>query len=77
MTMEVTINLQEEHVADLILLHPNISTHILHTVLCIFPSYRVDKENLFNNQKFLLLVIISFILVAFMCESRVITVRRN
>ena len=53
MTMEVTINLQEEHVADLILLHPNISTHILHTVLCIFPSYGVDKENLFNSQELL------------------------
>ena len=71
MTMEVTINLQEEeHEADLILLHPNISTHILHTVLCIFPSYSVDKENLFNSQELLQLVIISFILEAFMCESR-------
>ena len=73
MTMEVTINLQEEeHEADLILLHPNISTHTLHTVLCIFPSYSVDKENLFNSQELLQLVIISFILEAFMCESRVI-----
>ena len=53
MTMEVTINLQEEHEADLILLHPNISTHILLTVLCIFPSYSVDKENLFNSQELL------------------------
>ena len=54
MTMEVTINLQEEeNEADLILLHPNISTHILHTVLCIFPSYSVDKENLFNSQELL------------------------
>lgn len=54
MTMEVTINLQEEeHEADLILLHPNISTHILNTVLCIFPSYGVDKENLFNSQELL------------------------
>ena len=54
MTMEVTINLQEEeHEADLILLHPNISTYILHTVLCIFPSNGVDKENLFNIQELL------------------------
>ena len=53
MTMEVTINLQEEHEADLILLHPNISTHILHTVLYTFPSYGVDKENLFNSQELL------------------------
>ena len=52
MTMEVTINLQEEeHEADLILLHPNISTHILQTVLYTFPSYSVYKENLFNSQE--------------------------
>ena len=53
MTMEVTINLQVEHVADLILLHPNISIHILHTVLHTFPSYSVYKENLFNSQELL------------------------
>ena len=32
------------------LLHPNISMHILHTVLYIFPIY---KENLFGNQDIL------------------------
>ena len=54
MTMEVTINLQEEeHEADLILLHLNISIHILHTDLSTFPSYGVDKENLFNSQELL------------------------
>ena len=33
--------------------------HILHTVLFTFPA--ADKENLFNNQELLYLVVISFI----------------
>lgn len=41
-------------------LHPNISKHILHTVLYV--SLRAGKENWFNNQGLLKLVIISIIL---------------
>ena len=29
-------------------LHPNISIHILHTLLCF--SFSADKEKLFNDQ---------------------------
>ena len=43
-------------------LHPNISMHILHTVLCTF-SYGTDNESLLNNQELFKLVIISFILM--------------
>ena len=50
-------------------LHPNISMHILHTVLYTFP-YGADKENLFNSQKLFCLMTISYILV--MCDSGVI-----
>ena len=42
-------------------LHPNISLHILYTILYI--SYATDKENLFNNQEPLKLEVISFILI--------------
>ena len=48
-------------------LHPNISKHILHTVLYV--SLRAGKENWFNNQGLLKLVIISFILMTVMCDS--------
>ena len=53
-------------------LHPNISMHILHTVLYTF-SKVLDKENLFNNQELLQLVIISFILSILSCDSVVIS----
>ena len=43
--------------------------HILQTVLYI--SLGADKENFFNNQELLYLVIISFILVTLMCDSGV------
>ena len=42
--------------------------HILHTLLYI--SWGADKENLFANQKVPSLVIISFILMTLMCDSR-------
>ena len=48
-------------------LQPNISMHILHTVLYTFPKV-LDKENLSNKQELLQLVIISFILMTFMCD---------
>ena len=47
-------------------LHPNTSMYILYTVLYF---YGADEENLFTDQKLLLLVIISFILVTLMCDS--------
>ena len=50
-------------------LHPNTSMHILHTVLYF---YGADEENLFTDQKLLLLVIISFILITLVCDSGVI-----
>ena len=50
-------------------LHPNTSMYILHTVLYF---YGADEENLFTDQKLLLLVIISFILITLVCDSRVI-----
>ena len=43
-------------------LHPNIGVYILHTVLYIFRQV-LTQENLFNNQKLLQLLIISFFLV--------------
>ena len=48
-------------------LHPNISMHLLHIV-----HYTFLKESLFNNQELLQLVIISYILVTLMSDSRVI-----
>ena len=42
-------------------LHPKLSMHILHTVLYTFSV--ADRENLFNNQEPLCLVIFSFILI--------------
>ena len=44
---------------------PNISMHILHTVLNKFPDVLV-RRILFNNQEVLQLIIISFILVTLM-----------
>ena len=43
---------------------------ILLTVL--YNSYGTDKENLFNNQELLKLVIILFILMTWTCNSEVI-----
>ena len=51
-------------------LHPNISMHILHTVPYTFP--KVLKENLFTDQKLLLLGIIYFILMTSIYGSEVI-----
>ena len=56
-------------------LHPNISIYFLHTVLYV--SYGTDKENLFNNQQLLLLVIISLILVTSMFVFGVILMGEN
>ena len=44
--------------------------HILHTRLFIYKA--ADKENLFNNQELLKLVIISFILMILIFYSMVI-----
>ena len=49
-------------------LQPNISVNILQTVVHKI-SYGVDRENLFNNQELLQLVIISFILMTLMPDS--------
>ena len=43
--------------------------HILHTVLYTFPKVLTDEESLFTDQKLLLLVIISFILMTLMFDS--------
>ena len=43
--------------------------HILHTVLYTFPIC-AGKENLYNNQEVLQLIIISFILMTLMFDSR-------
>ena len=51
-------------------MYSNISVHILHTHLFIYKA--VDKENLFNNQELLKLVIISFILMILIFYSPVI-----
>ena len=51
-------------------LHSNIRMHILQTVLYI--SLCAGKENLFNNQEVLQFIIISFILLTLMCDSRVL-----
>ena len=52
-------------------LHPNICIHILLTVLYTFHS-EADKENLFNNQENVELVIIFFILMILMNDSAVL-----
>ena len=45
--------------------------HVLRTVLHAFLiNEKAEKENLFNNQELLYLVIIFFILVFLMCDSR-------
>ena len=49
-------------------LHPNISIHILLTVFYTFHS-EANKENLFNNQENVELVIIFFILKILMNDS--------
>ena len=41
--------------------------HILHTALYPFPNV-LEKENLFNNQDVLQLIIISFILMTLMID---------
>ena len=51
-------------------LQPNTSVNILQTVVHKI-SYGVDRENLFNNQELLQLVIISFILMTLMPDSGV------
>ena len=59
-------------------LHPNISVHILRTVHYTFLGrLGIKKENLFNNQELLQLVIISFIPATLMSDSGGDTVRRN
>ena len=45
------------------------SVNILHTVALTFDT---DKENLFDNQELLKMVIISYILITFTFESRLI-----
>ena len=50
---------------------PNIDIDILHTV-SFCNSSGTDKENLFDNQELPKLVIISFILITFAYDSRVI-----
>ena len=52
-------------------LHPNISIHILLTVLYTF-HLEADKENLFNNQENVELVIIFFILMILINDSAVL-----
>ena len=42
------------------------------SILFLYISYGIDKENLFNNQELLWLVTISFILMALMCDSGMI-----
>ena len=50
--------------------HPNISMHILHTVLCTFPKVLTRRICLTIDSLFQL-VIISVILMTFMCVSGV------
>ena len=52
-------------------LHPEISMHILLTVLYTFPK-NADKDILLNNQELLFLLIISIILITLMFVSWVI-----
>ena len=51
-------------------LHPNISMHILHTVL--YTSSCAGRKNLFDNQEVLQLITISFILITLMFDLGVI-----
>ena len=51
-------------------LHPNISMHILHTVL--YTSLCAGRENLFDNQEVLQLITISFILITLLFDLGVI-----
>lgn len=53
-------------------LQPNISVHILYTVAFNI-SNGSNKENLFNNQGLLKLVIIFFILMSVVFDVRVVT----
>ena len=46
--------------------------HIFHTDCSPHISQDAEKENLFNNQEILWLVIIPFILITLMCDSGVI-----
>ena len=57
-------------------LQPNISMHILHTVLYTFPEV-LTRGNVFKNQELYKLVIVSLILVTLIFDSGVIIVRRN
>ena len=50
---------------------PNISMHILLTSLSTF-SRGADKENLFNNQELSKFMIISFIIITYTFDSRLI-----
>ena len=52
-------------------LHPNISKHILHTVLCTFPKL-LTRRIWLTIKRFFKLMIISFILVTLMRDSGVI-----
>ena len=52
-------------------LHPDVNMRILHTVLYTFPEMLTGRF-CFTDQKLLLLVIISFILMTLMCDSGVI-----
>ena len=61
---------------DLCFLALYIGMHILHTVFYTFPE-GLTKENLFENQELLWLVIISFILMTLMFDSGGDIVRRN
>ena len=48
--------------------HLNIRSHTLHTLLYTF-FFCTDKENLFNNQSFLGLAIVSFILMILVIQQ--------
>ena len=51
-------------------LHPNISLHILYTVLYTFPKV-LTRRICFDNYEILYLMIICFIPVTLVCESQV------
>ena len=73
LTLSVTLSIQEYNWLPINPFYPNISRHILHTVHDTFLVVLTrSKENLFNNQEFLLLVIISIILMTLMFDSVVI-----
>lgn len=57
------------------MLYPNVGIHILLSLLCISFSTDhclSDKDNLCDSQELLKLLIISFILITFIFDSRVI-----